>query len=315
MSMQIHDLDPESTLSFEDFHQLLSERGGPITFRATHAPKRQKDFFPADASEEVIVSVSRPGVSERGTPQLIRQLWLEFPKVAAFLEYPLWHCGAVTFSATLREQARNVPASNLDPITTTVAWAIQQGMRVTPLAVPATSNCPADDPAPLIPSRPTPTQTALGEMIQQTPPQRLLENISSLADAQAVLAGLLMWHDLLDESHQISQSIEGEGQDANGDYWHAIMHRREPDFGNAKYWFRRVGHHPIHAELAFRAKHTFDAIPSLETEYSETWSSTAFVDACESAARSSDEDTDLALRRCQADEMLLLLLHTCHSAR
>lgn len=315
MSMQIHDLDPESTLSFENFRQLLSERGGPITFRATNAHKYQKDFLPTDVSEDVIVSMARPGVSERGTPQLIRQLWLEFPKVAAFLEYPLWHCGAVTFSAKLREQALNLPSSNLDPIAATVAWAIQQGMSVRPFVIPATSNCPAGDPAPLIPSQPKQTQTAWGKMIQQTPPQRLLETISSPADAQAILAGLLMWHDLLDESHQISQSIEGEGQDANGDYWHAIMHRREPDFGNAKYWFRRVGHHPIHSELAFRAKDTIDTIPSLETEYSETWSPTAFVDACESAARSSDEDADLALRRCQADEMLLLLLHTCHSAQ
>ena len=59
--------------------------------------------------------------------------------------------------------------------------------------------------------------------------------------AACCLSALWLRNDFLDESHQISQSIET----ATGSYWHGIMHRREPDFSNAKYWFRRVGSHPI----------------------------------------------------------------------
>ncbi len=35
--------------------------------------------------------------------------------------------------------------------------------------------------------------------------------------------------------------------------WHASLYRREPDPGNANYWFRHVGPHPIAPELAAAA--------------------------------------------------------------
>src|SRR4051812_18825431 len=58
--------------------------------------------------------------------------------------------------------------------------------------------------------------------------------------ARACLAGLWLRFNYLDESHKISQEIETP----EGSFWHAIMHRREGDFGNSKYWWRRVGKHP-----------------------------------------------------------------------
>jgi hypothetical protein len=59
------------------------------------------------------------------------------------------------------------------------------------------------------------------------------------AMARACLAGLWLRFDFLDESHRISQEIDTP----TGSAWHAIMHRREGDFGNSKYWWRRVGKH------------------------------------------------------------------------
>src|SRR5882724_8709614 len=70
------------------------------------------------------------------------------------------------------------------------------------------------------------------------------------ARAQPLLRGTaLLWHDHLDDSHTISQSIETP----EGSWLHGIMHRREPDYGNAKYWFQRVGHHAAFPKLADRA--------------------------------------------------------------
>jgi hypothetical protein len=52
----------------------------------------------------------------------------------------------------------------------------------------------------------------------------------------------------LDRSHGISQADDSP----EAAYWHGIMHRREGDFSNAKYWFRRVGRHPVLDDLAER---------------------------------------------------------------
>lgn len=65
----------------------------------------------------------------------------------------------------------------------------------------------------------------------------------------ALCAGWLEVLGLSEESHQESQSIEGLGQPPHGDYWHAIHHRREPDPGNASYWFRRISRHRLLQEL------------------------------------------------------------------
>src|SRR5688572_23215464 len=64
----------------------------------------------------------------------------------------------------------------------------------------------------------------------------------------ALLAGLWLWHDFLDESHAISQVITS----ATGSFWHAIMHRREGDFSNAKYWYARCRNHPALSEIGAR---------------------------------------------------------------
>lgn len=101
------------------------------------------------------------------------------------------------------------------------------------------------------------------------------------AFAQACLAGLWLYHDYLDESHGISQDLGS----AEGSYWHALMHRRELDFGNAKYWFRRVGKHPIFGTLSLKAAQLAAGAPQEATflTRSSRWDPYAFVDLCEAS--------------------------------
>lgn len=147
-----------------------------------------------------------------------------------------------------------------------------------------------------------------------------LPGVSSSVEATALHAGLWQTNDWLDESHQCSQSIEGDGE-GNGDYWHAIMHRREPDPSNSKYWFRRVGHHACFGSLSEVAATALDESGSPEAASWKNrlgapgnWDPFAFVDLCQATSRGGDTDLAQAARRIQWAEMLLLLVHTAEAA-
>lgn len=63
--------------------------------------------------------------------------------------------------------------------------------------------------------------------------------------AGLVRGGLLYAVDALDAAHAFFQDDPSD----LGSYWHGMMHRREGDFDNARYWFRRAGRLPIFAKL------------------------------------------------------------------
>lgn len=108
-------------------------------------------------------------------------------------------------------------------------------------------------------------------------------------------AGLWLKFDFLDAAHEVAQGNEG---DADHDIWHAIVHRREPDAWNAKYWWRRVGAHPVLAELRRRAP---------EVGYTFT-TPEAFVDFCEQVRDTGTADEETA-KRVQQLEWELLFAH------
>src|ERR1039457_541515 len=61
----------------------------------------------------------------------------------------------------------------------------------------------------------------------------------------AVLAGMYLYFSCWEEAHRVAQDLDTP----EGSYWHALVHRQEPDAGNSGYWFRRVGKHPIFPAL------------------------------------------------------------------
>jgi hypothetical protein len=162
----------------------------------------------------------------------------------------------------------------------------------------------------------------LRDVLKSEPLQHTAPKNHATPESVALKAALFQIHDFLDESHQLSQSIEGEGKHLDGDYWHAIMHRREPDDSNAKYWFRRAGRHPVFETLAHAAEKVFNECNSPEAGSwqetvcpSGTWDPFGFVDMCSYCRRSSDKPLESAAREIQFIEMLMLLEQTYLDAK
>ncbi len=93
-----------------------------------------------------------------------------------------------------------------------------------------------------------PLHQAMTQLVVTKPDDSLISTVESITrdpaigEQSALAAGLWLYIDQLDRSHTISQNLPGA--DATGSFWHGIMHRREGDFSNGHYWFRRVGNHP-----------------------------------------------------------------------
>jgi hypothetical protein len=122
-------------------------------------------------------------------------------------------------------------------------------------------------------------------------------------------SGLLQIHDFWEASHDAAQRADDQGERDHSAYWHGIAHRREPDSGNAAYWFRRVGKHPIFKPLADAARPLLEQHGDLPLAGRLTsggvWNAMAMIDLCTQAKPGSAE-ASLA-RRLQRLEMWVLL--------
>jgi hypothetical protein len=92
-------------------------------------------------------------------------------------------------------------------------------------------------------------------------------------------AGLYLYFDCWEDAHAVAQDINT----AEGSYWHAIVHRQEPDAANAGYWFRQVGAHAIFPALQACAA-------EIGVATAVRWDPIAFIDYCGRAKPGSPEE-------------------------
>ncbi|XID93225.1 hypothetical protein ACF3MZ_01410 [Paenibacillaceae bacterium WGS1546] len=88
------------------------------------------------------------------------------------------------------------------------------------------------------------------EEIAALSPSRLSDGSpEGMAAAAAYKAALHLWNDSLAAAHDLVEHLAT----STGAAIHGIMHRREGDYDNAKYWFRRADEHPAYHGLQARA--------------------------------------------------------------
>lgn len=125
--------------------------------------------------------------------------------------------------------------------------------------------------------------------------EALSEHFASIAGG-SVLAGLLLANGEDEASHRVSQASEGQ---PDFDYWHGLMHRREPDYGNASYWFRRVGNHAAFATLydAVRDTLTEMGLSTDDLEDLSPWDPFEMIDRCRVESGRAASTRGEAMRR------------------
>jgi hypothetical protein len=120
-------------------------------------------------------------------------------------------------------------------------------------------------------------------------------------DATAAMAALWLYFSCFEEAHElVSKSDSGEC-----DLWHAILHRQEPDSGNAAYWFRKVGAHPVFARVSTAAIRILGRLPEAEFRTGK-WDPYAFIAFCERARSQPGSVQELAAREIQRAEWQIL---------
>jgi len=157
------------------------------------------------------------------------------------------------------------------------------------------------------------------------PAAELLARCAALEEAVPVArtksaplrALLLLWHDHWAAAHELVQPVDTP----DAALVHAMVHRREPDPWNSKYWWRRTGAHPALARLVveLETEGTLRTLPDWRQRLlpGGRWDPFAFVGLCtELQGRAESPETHLAreVQRLEFHAVLVTFLQADRSA-
>jgi hypothetical protein len=150
------------------------------------------------------------------------------------------------------------------------------------------------------------------EFLTAAAPRTLFSDVPVVSEeyAQCLKSTLFLYFSALAASHEIAQTVHS----STGSLLHGIMHRQEPDFGNSKYWFRRVATHdiyPLLREASLELLQGLKGSPAAdllgpEVKSSPRWDPQWFVDQCEAAHGGASEDYEQRLLEIQRLEWQIL---------
>ncbi len=149
------------------------------------------------------------------------------------------------------------------------------------------------------------------DLLTGNPAEKLFAEgeVASPEFADCVQSALFLYFSDLDRSHTISQSIHS----TTGSFLHGIMHRQEPDFSNAKYWFRKVPSHEVFPVLREAALEQWGAAGDSRWESLRAavggrsdWDAFWLVDQCEAVRHGGAPEMEGALLEAQRIEWQLL---------
>ena len=131
--------------------------------------------------------------------------------------------------------------------------------------------------------------------------------------AIACVAAVWLYHDFLWEAHDFLQKVPTP----TGSYWHAVMHRREPDGDHAKQWFERVGDQPAYEPLqaaVAKVATQYDAGPEAEFLVTQpSWNAARFTDLVTSVLGGASEYEELC-QEVQRIEFAMMFNYTYAAA-
>jgi len=136
----------------------------------------------------------------------------------------------------------------------------------------------------------------------RTRPDSLFPGARSAAGA---LAGILLMSGCWTEAHDTANDLHT----AEGSYWHALVHRMEPDTWNSNYWFRKVGYHALFPKLLDEARAIAGGLNDAGAKWfplGQRWDPERFNALCDQARTSADGNFVKAVEEIHTAEVHLL---------